>query len=92
MDQLEAVVQAVLTGRHGDYVVTRSGQVVGSITFSLDSGVWQGSERPKSGEVVMLSDIRPKRAGWRAHKARYVQLSDRITSSSTAAIQQQSSS
>lgn len=90
MDQLEAVVQAVLHGRHGMYAVSRSSQVIGSITFALDPSVWQGSDYPKSGEVVMLSDIRPKKAGWRAHKARYVQLSDRV-SGGTAAIQQQSS-
>ena len=76
-DEYRAVVQQVIKdGKHGPYAVATSDQIPGSITFSLDSEVWKEKEYPRSGYVVILSDVRNKRAGWRAHSARFVRPTD----------------
>jgi hypothetical protein len=72
----EAIVQdVILNGKHGPYAVARS-LAIGSITFSLDAKVWQEPIYPDEGACVMLSQIRKKRAGWRAEHGRFLQPSD----------------
>ncbi len=73
-DTIIATVQQVVRGgNHGPYVVTISDHLKGSITFSLDHSVWLEQAEPEPGTMVVLEDIRYKRAaGWRAHKARFV--------------------
>lgn len=69
------VEKVVLSGRHGPYAVVRAEQI-GNVTFSLDKQVWQENGVPEEGVYVMLSDVRRKRAGWRAMSARFVRPSD----------------
>ncbi len=83
MQDTIAVVQDVLTGSHGRFVVTTSDSVIGSITFSLDESVWQERSDPEPGEYVILSDLRRKRAGWRAHSARHVRPGDDVPANSS---------
>lgn len=71
-----ARVQKILPGRHGPYVFARSAEIRGSITFSLNPQVWQESSQPTEGEIVVLSDLRRKDAGWRAHCARFMRPGD----------------
>jgi len=71
-----AVVQKVITsGPHGPYAVAKSDEF-GSVTFSLVSPVWQEKSWPERGNVVVLSDVRKKRAGWRAELGRFMRPSD----------------
>ena len=76
-DQIRAVVQRIVRGKHGDYAVATSEAIRdGSVTFSLQRSVWgerRGSER---GVIVVLSDLEKKRGGWRAHKARFLKPAD----------------
>jgi hypothetical protein len=46
------------------------------VTFSLEPTVWQEEDFPEAGNVVLLSKIRRKRAGWRAKAGRYYVPSD----------------
>ncbi len=79
-DAVHAVVQRVISGgRHGPYAVARSEKVEGSITFSLLGSVWQERVAPEPGEIVYLTDLRRKRAGWRAMGGRYLRPSDQQT-------------
>lgn len=76
--EYEAMVEKIVrTGKHGPYAVARTAELDGSVTFSLDSENWQEREWPEPGTCVMLSDVRKKRAGWRAHRARFVKPSDK---------------
>ena len=75
-DAIRAVVQKVAEGEHGLYAIATSPEVKGSITFSLVNGVWQDRGVPDKGMHVMLSDLRRKRAGWRAMSGRFVRPSD----------------
>jgi hypothetical protein len=68
-----AVVQKIANGHRGRYAVATSGDILGSITFSLAYPCWQGDDDPEPGTVVILSGLRKKRAGWRALDARYLQ-------------------
>lgn len=72
----EAIVQSVRDGPHGKFAIATCEGVEGSITFSLDKSVWQESDEPEPGSVVWLSDLRKKRAGWRAMCGRYLRPSD----------------
>lgn len=83
-DEYRAVVQQIIEGKHGLYAVATSNQITESITFSLDSNVWQEKEYPQNGYEVVLSDIRKKRAGWRAHSARFVRPTDEQTQADSA--------
>lgn len=79
-----AVVEKIIPdGRHGPYVVTRSDEV-GTITFALDKAVWQEEDRPEPGMHVVLSQLRRKRAGWRAYRGRFVTPSDEQPSNQQA--------
>lgn len=72
----QAVVEKIiLGGKHGPYAVASSKEI-GSVTFSLDRSVWQEEDRPEPGTWVMLSQLRKKRAGWRAQHGRFVVPSD----------------
>jgi len=66
------VVQAIIPyGKHGPYVVSTSENIEGSVTFSVDKPVWQEERWPERGEHVWVDDLTMKRAGWRAHRARF---------------------
>lgn len=72
------VVSSPLEGPHGIYFVTKAvipGGSEESITFSLE--VWREKEMPEPGTIVVLSDIREKVAGLRAHSARFSRPEDR---------------
>lgn len=72
----QAVVEKIIPGgKHGPYAVARSDEL-GSITFSLDGDVWQERDWPEPGTCVMLSQVRKKRAGWRAQQGRFIEPSD----------------
>lgn len=82
-ESVRAVVQAVAEGKHGPYAIVEVeglGQTPspfdGSLTFSISEGVWSENVWPSAGEVVVLSQLRKKRAGWRAMKARFLKPSD----------------
>jgi hypothetical protein len=78
MADYEAVVEKVVKdGKHGAYAVARCEALSFSITFSLSSPVWDEKDKPEEGTFVSLSDIRKKRAGWRAMSARYVRPTDK---------------
>jgi len=71
--QVKAVVQKVIKeGKHGPFAVAQAKEIDGSVTFSLEPTVWQEQEWPQVGEVVLLENLRQKRAGWRAKKARFL--------------------
>lgn len=77
MEAVTAIVQDVVRrGRHGPYAVATSDKIGGSITFSLDSNVWQEQAVPEPGTHVYLTDLRKKRAGWRALSGRFTRPSD----------------
>lgn len=67
-------------GPHGPYVVTNC-EELGSVTFSLEPNVWKEEDWPEEGITVLLSQIREKRAGWRAYHARFFEPSDKHNSS-----------
>ena len=46
------------------------------VTVSLSRDVWQEESEPEGGTFVLLEDIRLKRGGWRAHRARFYRPSD----------------
>lgn len=72
----QAVVEKIIRGgKHGPYAVARTDEI-GSITFSLDGNVWQEKYWPEPGMYVMLSQVRKKRAGWRAQYGRFIEPSD----------------
>lgn len=75
----EAVVEKVIPqGRHGPYAVARH-KDLGLITFSLNQNVWQESDQPECGTIVVLGEIRRKPAGWRAMSARFFTPNDQET-------------
>ncbi|OHA72013.1 MAG: hypothetical protein A3A27_01985 [Candidatus Wildermuthbacteria bacterium RIFCSPLOWO2_01_FULL_47_18] len=72
----QAVVEKIIrNGKHGPYAVARSKEL-GSVTFALNSGAEQEKDWPEPGTYVMLSQVRKKRAGWRAQHWRFVRPSD----------------
>jgi hypothetical protein len=74
-----AIVEKIIPdGAHGPYAVAFS-EELGSVTFSLDPGIWLEQEWPERGTYVILSCIRKKRAGWRAHSGRFLTPSDEQT-------------
>ncbi|MDD2913592.1 MAG: hypothetical protein PHS29_03085 [Candidatus Pacebacteria bacterium] len=78
MLEYQAIVEKiVINGHHGPYAVARS-EDLGLVTFSLDEKVWQEKDFPEPGILVILSDIRKKRAGWRAYSGRFFQPYDSI--------------
>lgn len=75
LDTVVGIVQRTVDGKHGPYAVA-SVVSLGNVTFSLDSHVWTEKDPPQRGEEVILSDLRKKRAGWRAHSVRFLRPSD----------------
>ena len=71
----KAVVEKILDGKHEPYAVASCNEL-GSITFSLNPKVWEEKDMPELGMYVMLSDVRKKRAGWRAYSARFMRPCD----------------
>ena len=78
MEPIRAIVQKVITnGRHGPYAFAVSEGINAlKITFSLAEDVWKESEMPEEGMFVVLSQLRKKRGGWRAHRARFLTPAD----------------
>ena len=77
MDTVKAVVQKLIReGKHGPFAVATSDQLSGSVTFSLEPTVWRESDWPEEGTVVLLGELRQKRAGWRAKYGRFLKPSD----------------
>lgn len=72
---LAIVEKVILDGKHGPYAVA-SLPKVGTVTFSLSRSVWKEKSMPEEGVRVILSDLREKRAGWRAMSARFKRPSD----------------
>lgn len=82
VEEYTAVVQSVIPrrepeGKHerGPYVVTKCDKF-DTVTFSLDEVTWKEKRSPRPGDVVVLSQITKKRAGWRADSARFFSLAD----------------
>jgi hypothetical protein len=78
-DVIAVVQKIVSTGKHGAFAVATADVLEGSIAFSLESTVWQEQSYPEAGEMVYLTNLRKKRAGWRAKKGRYYNPSDEQT-------------
>jgi hypothetical protein len=81
MNTFTAVVQKIVSeGGHGSYAVAILKPLVptieGSVTFSLQPPAWQEKDYPSQGQVVVLSNLKQKRAGWRAETARYTTPAD----------------
>lgn len=73
----KAIVEKIVSrGRHGPYAVATCEAFDGSVTFGLTSPVWNEKEYPEPGTYVILTDIRKKRAGWRANSGRFFQPAD----------------
>lgn len=73
--EYRAIVEKInLSGRHGPYAVS-SVPGLGLVTFSLQPPVWN-EEFPEEGEYVVLTQVRKKRSGWRAHSGRFLQPTD----------------
>ena len=72
----KAIVEKVIAdGRHGPYALASTPEI-SSITFSLDSSVWQEEDFPEPGVYVALWSLREKRNGWRAQHGRFWEPSD----------------
>ncbi len=69
------VEKVIIPDQHGPYAVIRV-KGLGSVTFSLEPPVWLEPDYPEQGTYVVLSQIRKKRAGWRAMKGRFMKPSD----------------
>ena len=72
---IAVVEKTIRDGKHGPYAVASSDDI-GTITFSLEPPVWEEKDWPEGGTMVVLSEIRKKRAGWRANRGRFLQPSD----------------
>jgi hypothetical protein len=77
---IRATVQKIVNGRHGRYAVATSEDVLGSITFSLSFPYWKEVEDPDPGTIVNLSNLRKKKDGWRAMRARDIKLEEKESS------------
>jgi len=75
-EEYRGVVEKIIPrGKHGPYAVACVPKV-GLVTFALDDEVWREKRWPDPGALVVLSDVRKKRAGWRAEDGRFVRPSD----------------
>ncbi|MEX1014633.1 MAG: hypothetical protein WDZ80_05740 [Candidatus Paceibacterota bacterium] len=72
MEEIKAEVKATSEGEYGMFAIALSDKVKGSITFSLNNDVWQDNSFPEKGTIVVLSELRKKKAGWRAKSARFL--------------------
>lgn len=71
------VVKAEVTGfsPNGRIAFTATDDY-GTVTFEISSDVWSGNGPPQKGEIVILSEMKRFRKGWRAAKARRFVLTD----------------
>lgn len=76
LDQAATVQRIILNGKHGPYAVASLKRDKESVfvTFSLSQPVWREDGLPEEGNIVILKDIRKKKAGWRAYIASFVRL------------------
>ena len=74
-EYMAVIEKIVKDGKHGPYAVARSDEI-GLITFALNEKVWKEKDIPEPGMIVFLSEVRKKRAGWRALIGRYMCPSD----------------
>lgn len=80
---IKARVQKIIEiGRHGvPFCVTmpleKAEIVNGSVTFALRRPIWGEEDWPEPGISLVLGDLREKRDGWRAYKARYFRPEDK---------------
>ena len=72
------VGKIIVDGKHGPYGVAHHREL-GAVTFSLSNSVWIEEKWPDPGTVVMLLDLRMKRGGWRAEKARLFRPEDQTS-------------
>lgn len=70
-----AVVRGVYRGRHGPYFVVEH-TTLGPVTISLDAPMWQEVGKPTPGTYIVFWDVRRKKAGWRAERARFFRPED----------------
>jgi len=73
-ENLKAVVHRIYPGGpHGDYALAlpKDPGPIAKLTFSLESDTWRELKRPQQGEIVRLSGLIEKRAGWQAREARF---------------------
>ncbi len=84
-EEYEAVVDKIIPeGRHGPYCVSRCEKLDNIVvTFSLKLPVWPEKTWPEPGTYVVLSEIRKKRAGWRAESARFMRPEDKKSQKNT---------
>jgi hypothetical protein len=76
---LKAVIHRVYAGGpHGDYALAlpKDSGPIDKLTFSLNPSVWKENNRPQEGEIVRLSQLVEKRAGWQAKEARFWSVED----------------
>lgn len=75
----KALVKAIKEGHRGPYFEAecKIEKEIMMVTVSLNRDVWQEKAWPEGGMEVIISDIRKKRAGWRAFKARFYRLYDK---------------
>jgi hypothetical protein len=71
LETLKATVTSIGGGRSGRFAIAASDAMDGSITFSLHPPVWAEEQVPEPGDKVFLSDLKQKRAGWRAMSGRW---------------------
>ena len=77
---MKATVQKVIPkGKHGPFAIATSEYLKGSITFSLEPTVWLEKDWPEEGAIVLLTQLRKKRLGWRAKQGWHWMLSNEQT-------------
>ncbi len=77
---IATVQKTFASGRHGPYA--KASSEIGTITFSQEPPVWKEERKPEEGDTVVLSDVRKKRAGWRAESGRFFRPFDEKTQQS----------
>lgn len=75
---LKGVVHRLYSGPHGPYALAliEDSETIRKLTFSLLPTTWKEADQPREGEIVCLSQLVEKRAGWQAREARFWQMSD----------------
>jgi hypothetical protein len=77
-EALKAVVHRIYDGPHGPYALAlpQDSGPINKLTFSLEATVWKEERRPEQGEVVYVSLLVEKRAGWQSREARFWSTND----------------
>jgi hypothetical protein len=81
MDCLMGIVDRIVPdGPHGPYAVTKTDdpRIGGFITFGMgnEENAWTEKIWPSEGDAIHLSNLKKRRGGWRAEKARPWMLED----------------